>query len=106
VCCRSCLLWPSLFTYSSVRDSPSPLFGAHGTTPSLLCVFIVVIAYYSVSPFFLGCGSVCPGGYAGLAQGYLWEYHVPLSSPYCPHLPSCLGTSIWWQPGGPPGFSI
>jgi hypothetical protein len=24
---------------------------------------------------------VCPAGYANLAQGCLWEYHMPLSSP-------------------------
>jgi hypothetical protein len=29
-------------------DFPSPLFGAQGTPPSLLRVFFVVIAYYSV----------------------------------------------------------
>jgi hypothetical protein len=50
---------------------PSPLFSAQGTPPSLLCVFIVLIAYYSVSLFFPGWGSVCPGGYADLAQGCL-----------------------------------
>jgi hypothetical protein len=88
----SCLLRPGLFIYSSVRDSPSPLFGAQGAPPSLLCVFIVVIAHYSVSLFFSGWGSVCPGSYADLAQGCLWEYHVPLSSPCglrLPKLPGC-----------------
>jgi hypothetical protein len=67
--------------FSSGRDSHPPLFGAQGAPPSLLRVFIVLIAYYSVSLFFPGWGSVCPGGYADLAQGFLWEYHVPLSSP-------------------------
>jgi hypothetical protein len=66
--------------------SPPPLFGAQGAPPSLLCVFFVVIAYYSVSLFFSGWGSVCPGGYADLAQGCLWKYCIPLSSP-CPCLP-------------------
>jgi hypothetical protein len=42
---------PSLFIYSSVRDSPPPL-GAQCAPPSLLCVFSVLIAYYSVSLFF------------------------------------------------------
>jgi hypothetical protein len=43
---------PGLFIYSSVRDSPLPLFGTQGTPPSLLCVFIVLIAYYSSLSFF------------------------------------------------------
>jgi hypothetical protein len=81
VCHRSCLLWPSLFIYNSVRDFPSPPFGTQGAPPSLLCVFFV-IAYYSVYfSFFPGWGSVCPGGYADLAQGCLWENHMLLSSP-------------------------
>jgi hypothetical protein len=41
--------------------------------------------------FFPGWGSVCPGGYADLAQGCLWEYHVPLSSPCGPRLPKPSG---------------
>jgi hypothetical protein len=57
-----------VFICSSMGDCPSPLFGAQ--------------AYYSVFfSFFPGWGSVCPGGYADLAQGCLWEYHVLLSSP-------------------------
>jgi hypothetical protein len=47
---------PSLFIYSSGRDSPPPIFGVQGTPPSLQHVFIVLIAYYSVSLFFLGGG--------------------------------------------------
>jgi hypothetical protein len=67
--------------------SPPSLFCAQGAPPSLLRVFFVVIAYYSVSLFFPGWGSVCPGGYADLAQDCLWEYHVPLSSLCGPRLP-------------------
>jgi hypothetical protein len=40
--------------------------------------------------FFPGWRSFCPGGYAVLAQGCLWKYCVPLSSP-CPHLPKPSG---------------
>jgi hypothetical protein len=69
----------------------SPAFSAQGTPPSLLYVFIVVIAYYSVSLFFPGWGSVCPGGYADLAQGCLWEYCIPLSSPCGLRLPKPSG---------------
>jgi hypothetical protein len=60
VCCCSCLLWPSLFIYSSVKDSPPHLFSAQGTPPSLLRVFFV-IAYYSVSLFSLGGGRSVQG---------------------------------------------
>jgi hypothetical protein len=42
----------SLFIYSSMKDHPSPLSGAQGALPSLLCVFFVVIAYYSGFFFF------------------------------------------------------
>jgi hypothetical protein len=67
--------------------------------PSLLSVFFVVIAYYSVFFFFPWVGSVCPGGYADLAQGYLWEYCVPLSLPCDLHLPKWCG--LWF--GGSTG---
>jgi hypothetical protein len=33
--------------------------------------------------FFAGCGSVCPGSYAGLFQGLLGEYHVTLGTHLC-----------------------
>jgi hypothetical protein len=52
---------PSLFIYSSWRDS-LPHFGAQGSPPTLLCVFIVVIAYYSVPLFFPRVG-------VGLSRG-------------------------------------
>jgi hypothetical protein len=42
---------PRLFIYSSGKDSAPPTFSAQGAPPSLLCVFIVLIAYYSVSIF-------------------------------------------------------
>jgi hypothetical protein len=48
---------PSLFIYSSARDSPPHHFSAQGAPPSLLCVFIVFIAYYSVS--LLSPGGLC-----------------------------------------------
>jgi hypothetical protein len=40
---------PSLFIYSSGKDSLHPIFGAQCNPPSFPCVFIVLIAYYSVS---------------------------------------------------------
>jgi hypothetical protein len=52
VCHCSCLLQPGLFIYSSVRDSLPSLCSTQAVPPSLLCVFFVVIGYYSVSLFF------------------------------------------------------
>jgi hypothetical protein len=102
---------PSLagsFIYSSMRDCPSPLFGDRDTPPSLLHVFFFFLAaclLFSLFFFPPGWELVCPWGYADLAQGCLWEYCVPLSSPGGLLLPSRLGAGIWWHKN-PPGFSI
>jgi hypothetical protein len=51
-------------------------------------------------------GSVCPGSYAGLSQGWLWEYHMPfICSPVGVHLLSKFGVGVW-RCGSPPGFSV
>jgi hypothetical protein len=52
----------------------------------LYCTYCLLLSF----SFFPGWGSVCPGGYAVLAQGCLWEYCIPLSSP-CLHLPMPSG---------------
>jgi hypothetical protein len=52
---------PSLFIYSLGKDSTPPLFGAQCTPPSLQSVFIVLIAYYSVSLFSPGGGQSVQG---------------------------------------------
>jgi hypothetical protein len=93
--CAACvqLLLPSLalLVYLQFHEGfPSPPLQRSGAPPSLLCVFIVLIAYYSVSLFFPGWRLVCPGGYADVAQGCLWEYRGLLSSP-CLHLPKLSG---------------
>jgi hypothetical protein len=73
----------------------------HGRLPlphSLVLRVLHPLCYVSflllllIIPFFFSPGweSVCPGGYADLAQGCLWEYCVLLSSP-CPHLPKWSG---------------
>jgi hypothetical protein len=86
-----------LFTVQ-VGSAPLPLSGAQGAPSSLLCVFFFSAAcYYSVwffSLFFPWGGSVCPGGYADLAQGCFWEYLMLLSSLGGLLLPSRLGTGI------------
>jgi hypothetical protein len=83
--------------------------------PCPLCYVSFVFFFFSAacllfslvffSLFSLGGGSVCPGGYADLTQGCLWEYCMPFSSPGGLLLPSRLGAGIW-QWGSPPGFSI
>jgi hypothetical protein len=96
---------PGLFIYSSRRDFPSLLFGAQGAPPSLLCVFIVLIAYYSVSLFSPG------GGWSVQGAMLIWPRVVCGNTVY--HLahivhvfPSRLGAGDWWQPRDPPGFSV
>jgi hypothetical protein len=102
----SSLARPDLFIYNSRRDSSPLLFGTQGTPPSLLCVFIVLIAYYSVSLF-------SPGGGRSVQGAMLtWPRDVCGSTEYhLAHLvvhvfPSHLGTGNWRRPRGPPGFSI
>jgi hypothetical protein len=95
---------PSLFIYSSIRDSLPPLFSTQGTSPFLLCVFIVLIAYYSVSLFSPGWGQSVQGAML------IWPRVVCRSTAYrLAHVvhvfPSHLDAGDW-QPGVPPGFSV
>jgi hypothetical protein len=96
----ACLWTACLFTVC-LRDCSSPTLWGSGCLPSLLPVvffffFIQLLVYYSVCFFlFFFCpswGSVCPGGYADLTQGCLWEYLMPLSSPGGLHLPKQSGS--------------
>jgi hypothetical protein len=72
---------PGLFIYSSRKDflSPPPL--ALRAPHPLCCVSL--FSYYLLLSFsfFPRWRLVCPGSYADLAQGCLWNYRVPLSSP-------------------------
>jgi hypothetical protein len=65
-----CLLFQALFTESSHRDqllAPLPFSGAlSDPAPSAVCPFS---SLFIIQIFFVGQGSVCPGGYAGLSQG-------------------------------------
>jgi hypothetical protein len=81
---------PGLFIYSSGKDSPPPSLRRSGC-PTLfaMCLYCSYCLLLSFS-FFPGWGSVCPGHYAVLAQGCLWEYCILLSSP-CPCLPKPSG---------------
>jgi hypothetical protein len=67
---------------------------------SLYCSYCLLLSF----SFFPMWRSVCPGGYAVLAHGCLWEYRVPLSSP-SPCLPMLYGHGRL-AAGGPSGFSV
>jgi hypothetical protein len=85
---------PGLFIYSPGKDSSSVLSAPH----PLSCIFIVLIAYYSVSLFFPGWRSVRPEGYADLAQGGLWDYRDTSKLTV-----SVSFQAIWAQATGGPG---
>jgi hypothetical protein len=74
-----------------------------------LSSFLNSAACFLFSLFFLffppGWGSVCPGVYADLAQGCLWEYHMLLSTHGGLHLPKQSG-SLHLAARSPPGFSV
>jgi hypothetical protein len=61
---------------TSLSLPASPLCLQNSTT--LLHVPFQFLVYYSVFFVWVGWGSDCPGVYAGLSQGWLWEYHVIL----------------------------
>jgi hypothetical protein len=90
--CWACAAAPAFSSRLVVRDFPSPPLWCSGC-PALftMCLFCCYCLLFNFFSFFPGCGSVCPGGYADLAQGCLWEYHVPLSSPCGLHLPKSSG---------------
>jgi hypothetical protein len=82
-CCHSCLL-------QSACCEGFPLLPlCHSGCPALfaMCLFCCYCLLFSFFSFFPGWVSVFTGGYADLAQGCLWEYHVLLSSSCDPHLP-------------------
>jgi hypothetical protein len=59
--------------------------------PLCTCLFCCCLFSLFFS-FFPGWGLVCPGDYADVAQGCLWEYHIPLSSLGGLHLPKWSGS--------------
>jgi hypothetical protein len=67
-----------------------PLWRSGHPTLFATCLFCCYCLLFSFS-FFPGWGSFCPGDYADLAQGCLWEYHLPLSSPCGLRLPKPSG---------------
>jgi hypothetical protein len=98
---------PGLFIYSPGKDSLPPIFGAQGASPSFLCVFIVLIAYYSVSLFSPGGGQSVQGVMLLWPRLVCGSTMVPWSST-APRLPKLSGhrqlaAQAVWAPviGGP-----
>jgi hypothetical protein len=86
VCRHSCLLWPACLQFCEWFPSPpSVLRAPRPLCYRSFCCCLLSLVFFS---FFPWCGLVCPGCYADLAQGCLWEYCVPLSSPGGLHLSS------------------
>jgi hypothetical protein len=68
--------WPAWLVYlQSLEGFPSPSLW-RSVRPTLFpkCLYCSYCLLLSFS-FFPRWGLVCPGGYAALAQGCLWEYH-------------------------------
>jgi hypothetical protein len=79
-----------LFIYNSGKDSLPPIFSAQCAPPSFLCVFIVLIAYYSVSLFSPSGSWSVQGTMLFWPRVVCGSTVVLLSSP-CPHLPKPSG---------------
>jgi hypothetical protein len=74
-----------LFTESLLRDQlfASPPFSGALSATLPLCCLLIFSSLFIVKGFVCVClvqGSVCPGGYAGLSQELLGEYHMTLST--------------------------
>jgi hypothetical protein len=99
--CRSFSSQAKLIYLQFWEGSPSPVLRSSGCptlfATCLYCSYCLLLCF----SFFPVWKSVCPGGYAVLAQGCLWKYHVPLSSPCLPK-PSGCGWLVVAQ--GPSGF--
>jgi hypothetical protein len=87
-----------LFIYSPGKGSLPPIFSAQCSPPSFPCVFIALLAYYSVSLFFpwvefgLSRGLCCSG--PGLSVGVPCTIKLTLSA---------FSQGIWAQATGGPG---
>jgi hypothetical protein len=74
--CLSSLCLLKVHVEISSLPLPSSLVCLQHPTSSAVCSFSISCLFN----FFWwgGGGSFCPGGYAGLSQGWLWEYHMLL----------------------------
>jgi hypothetical protein len=100
----SCLLWLACLFTVPWGIAPPPLWCSGSPALFAMCLFCYCLLF-SFS-FFPGWGLVCPGGYADLAQGCLWEYCMQLNSSCCLHLSKWFGCWCLVLSGSPPGFSI
>jgi hypothetical protein len=87
---RQSLSGPGLFIYCSGKDSLPPIFSAQCAPPSFPHVFIVLIAYYSVSLFSPGGGWSFQGAMLLWPRVFCGSTMVPLCS-LCAHLPKPSG---------------
>jgi hypothetical protein len=106
MCCCSCLLWPACLYTVPGGIAPPPTFRAQGALPSLLRVFIVLIAYYSVSLFSLGGGQSVQGAVLIWPKVVCRSTVCRLANLVVCVLPSHLDAGIWWWHRIPPGFYI
>jgi hypothetical protein len=89
----------------SLEGFPSPNLQRSGRLtlfPACLnCSYCLLLSF----SFFPGWRSVCPGGYASLAQACLWGYHGTVKLTW-----SMSSQAVWalatGGPGGPPHFSV
>jgi hypothetical protein len=88
---------PGLFIYSPGKDS-LPQSSAISAPHPLSCVSYLFLLLISQFLFFLGWRSVCPGGYAALAQACLWEYCGTVKFTW-----SASSQAIWVPVTGGPG---
>jgi hypothetical protein len=94
--CWACAAAPAFFgqlVYLQFREGLHLPHSSELRVPHPLCYmsFLLLFCLILSFSFFLGWELVCPGGYADLAQGCLWEYCVPLSSPCGPRVPKLSG---------------
>jgi hypothetical protein len=95
---------PAWLIYLQFREGfPSlPVWRSGCPTLFVMCLLCCYCLLFSFS-FFPGWGSVCPGGYADLAEDCLWEYCILCSSPRGPRLPmpsGCWCLAAAWEPSG------
>jgi hypothetical protein len=77
-----CATTPAFSSWRVVRGCPSPPSSLRAPTLFATCLFCCYWVLFNSFSFFPEWGLVCPGSYADLAQGCLWEYCVLLSSPW------------------------
>jgi hypothetical protein len=92
-----------LFIYSPRKDSLPPIFRAQGAPSSFPGVFIILIAYYSVSLFSLDGGQSVQGAMLLWPRLVCGSTTVPQSSPG-PHLPKPSGS--WWLAAWGPSWFL